>query len=160
MTQENHEKKTDAGIVYADIINLPHFHVLEKDYMSNYSRAAQFSSFNALSGYEDMVQEEAREVSGFTELTETELSILNQRLSLIYDVIEDGIYPIVTIRYFVKDQHKNGGTYVDITAKVRRIDLVSRQIELLNKVGLSMAYMRIDMDKIQSISGELVDYIN
>jgi len=159
MTQGIKDGEPDARKVYADIINLPHFHVPGKEFMSMFGRAGQFSSFNALTGYEDMVQEEAREVGGFIQLTESELSILNQRLTLISDVIEDGVNPVVTIRYFVADRHKNGGAYVDIVAKVRRIDIAARQVELFQKVGVSGSYMRIDMDMIHSISGELVDYI-
>ena len=42
---------------------------------------------------------------------------------------------------------------------VRNIDIVNRQIELCSKVGVSGSYMRIEMDKVKDISGELVDHI-
>ena len=42
---------------------------------------------------------------------------------------------------------------------VRNIDIVNRQIELFRKVGIAGSYMRIDMDRILDISGELVNYI-
>ncbi len=45
--------------------------------MSAHKKYAQFSSFNALAGYEDMVGEEAREVGSFHELTESEMEVLN-----------------------------------------------------------------------------------
>ena len=48
---------------YEDIINLPH-HVSKKHpQMSLYARAAQFAPFAALTGYEDLIEENARKVN-------------------------------------------------------------------------------------------------
>ena len=59
MTKGLRKGEPDARVMYADIINFPHFHVPGKPYMNSWSRAAQFSAFNALEGYEDVVDEEA-----------------------------------------------------------------------------------------------------
>lgn len=45
---------------YADIISLPHRQSPDRPHMSLYDRAAQFGSYKALTGYEDMVADEAR----------------------------------------------------------------------------------------------------
>ena len=42
---------------------------------------------------------------------------------------------------------------------VRNIDIVNRQIELCTKVGASGSYIRIKMDRVKDIRGELVDHI-
>ena len=149
----------DARIVYADIIRLPHWQSPTRAPMSAYERAAQFSSFNALEGYEDMVGEEARVVDTQEELTETEMEILNQKINLIADVIEDGHHPILTFTYFLNDSMKQGGSYVTMTERVRKIDAVGKKIQLFRTVGASKSYMELDMDKIKDISGELVNYI-
>ena len=48
---------------YNDIINLPH-HVSKKHpQMSMYARAAQFAPFAALTGYEGLIEEAAKEVN-------------------------------------------------------------------------------------------------
>ena len=159
MTQGIKEGEPDARILYADIIDLPHYHVPGKPYMDDLSRSAQFSAFNALEGYEEMVDEEARVVGDKIVLTETQKEVLNQKLTLIADVIEDHIYPEIAFTYFVPDANKDGGSYEVVTEKVRKVDVVNRQIELFRKVGIAGSYMRIDMDKILNISGELVDYI-
>lgn len=52
--------KQNARIVYADIINLPHFQSTKRPHMSLYDRAAQFAPFAALTGFDDMVTEELR----------------------------------------------------------------------------------------------------
>lgn len=156
MTKYNEQ---DASAVYADIIHLPHWRSQTRTPMTPYERAAQFSPFAALTGYEDMVKEEAREVGKRKPLSESEMDILNQKLCLISGVIADGKEAIVTITYFVPDKSKKGGTYIDITEKIRRIDHINRKVELLKKIGLSQSYMTIDMDNIKDISGKMVDHI-
>ena len=159
MTKGIKSNEPDARIVYADIIRLPHWQSPTRTPMSAYERAAQFSSFNALEGYEDMVGEEARVVDTQEELTETEMEILNQKINLIADVIEDGHHPILTFTYFLNDSMKQGGSYVTMTERVRKIDAVGKKIQLFRTVGTSKSYMELDMDKIKDISGELVNYI-
>ena len=149
----------DARVVYGDIIRLPHWQSPTRTPMSAYERAAQFSSFNALAGYEEMVGEEARVVDTQEELTETEMEILNQKINLIADVIEDGHHPILTFTYFLNDSMKQGGSYVTMTERVRKIDAVGKKIQLFKTVGASKSYMELDMDKIRDISGDLVGFI-
>ncbi|WP_303837422.1 hypothetical protein [Ruminococcus flavefaciens] len=152
-------KNNDARVVYADIFDLPHWRSPKHTPMSPYERAAQFSSFNALEGYEDMVGEEARIVGEQEKLTETEMEILNQKINLIADVLEDGHHPILTFTYFLNDRMKQGGSYVTMTERVRKIDPVNRKIVLYKTVGTSQRYMELDMDKIKDISGDLVSHI-
>ena len=60
MTKGITEKEADPRIIYADIIDLPHWRSPTRPHMSLYERAAQFASYKALSGYEDMIAEEVR----------------------------------------------------------------------------------------------------
>ena len=76
-------KEPDPRIVYADIIDLPHHQSPTHPHMSLYDRAAQFSSFDALTGYSDMVVEEAKLTDRQMELGEHDLEILNRRLNWI-----------------------------------------------------------------------------
>ena len=159
MTQGIKKVEPNARDVYADIIDLPHWRSEKYVHMTALERAAQFSSFNALAGYEDMVGEEAREVGSFHVLTESEMEVLNQKINLIADVLEDGHHPVLKFTYFIADIAKVGGSYVSITERVRRIDTVGRKIQLYKKVGVSQSYMELEMDKIRDISGDLVDHI-
>ena len=56
-------KEPDPRIVYADIIDLPHHQSTTHPHMSLYDRAAQFAPFAALTGYDDMITEEARKTN-------------------------------------------------------------------------------------------------
>ena len=90
MTKGITEKEPDPRIVYADIIDLPHHQSATRPHMSLYDRAAQFAPFAALSGYDEMIVEEARETDTGIVLEDWELEQLNQKLTLIADVLEDG----------------------------------------------------------------------
>lgn len=159
MTEGIKKNEPNAREVYADIIDLPHWQSPSRGHMSLLDRAAQFSPFAALSAYEEMVDEETREVGAEVTLSETEMELLSAKNNVLSELIENGEAPEVTITYFVPDSSKIGGSYVDVTDRIRRIDLVNRKIELYRRIGVSGSYMRIDMDRIIDISGDAVDGI-
>ena len=64
---------------YADIIDLPHPRPGQRSKMSMLDRAAQFSPFAALVGYEDNIEEVARLTQQRIELDENEKYILDMR---------------------------------------------------------------------------------
>ena len=105
---------------YDDIINLPHHQSLTRPHMSAYDRAAQFSPFAALTGYEDAVAETARLTGKKAELDEYGKSDLNERLNIIQDTLDE--QPKVSITYFLPDKKKSGGEYVTVSGCVKKID--------------------------------------
>lgn len=60
LTKGLRNNEPDPRIVYKDIIDMPHHQSLTHPHMSLYDRAAQFAPFAALTGYEDMINEEAQ----------------------------------------------------------------------------------------------------
>ena len=146
--------------VYADIIDLPHWQSPTRPHMSLYDRAAQFASYKALSGYEDMVAEEARLTDSEVPLSEKAMVLLNQKLNLISDVIEDGIHPELTFTVFVPDQKKSGGKYDNMIGTVKTVDTVYRRVILMETEGLGKINRMIDFDRIADIHGSLVDYLD
>ncbi len=70
----------NAREIYGNIIDLPH-HVSEtRPWMSRANRAAQFSPFAALMGYDGLVSKSAREREAMQELTEDEKTELDIKL--------------------------------------------------------------------------------
>ena len=65
---------------YSDIIALEHPHSSTRAHMSRLDRAAQFSPFAALTGYEDIIAENSRYVSQMALLDENEIERLNEKL--------------------------------------------------------------------------------
>ena len=144
---------------YADIIHLPHHKAVNRPHMSMHDRAAQFSPFAALSGFDGVIAETGRLTDRKIELSESEKVLLDQKLTLIDDVIRDGYHPEITVEYFVADQNKDGGEYREYTGKVRQIDAVERAIVFLAENGRS-AGKTISVEEIKAIQGELVDYMD
>jgi hypothetical protein len=135
---------------YDDILHLPH-HVSEKHPpMSRLDRAAQFSPFAALTGYEAAVEETARLTDRRIELDEGEKEAIDQRLTLVQERLP--VPTEVTITYFIPDKKKAGGAYVNISGTVKKIDDYERMVILRD--GTS-----IPIDDILHINGELFDDI-
>ena len=111
---------------YDDIIHLPH-HVSEVHLqMAPGDRAAQFSPFAALTGYEDVLEEAGRLTGERIELDEDAKIILDERLRMIQEQIT--ARPQVEITYFVPDEKKAGGTYNTAEGWVKKIDRYGQNI--------------------------------
>ena len=160
MTKGLKEGEPNGRDVYSDIIDHPHHQSPDRPHMSLYERAAQFSPFAALTGYEDMVVEEARLTDIKRELSDDDKELLSQKINLISDVTEDDIHPIVTITYFIPDSKKAGGKYATVTDRVKKVDAVERTLVLMETSGFAKINEKIDIDRIVAISGELVDYLD
>lgn len=130
---------------YDEIINLSHHVSRNHPQMSMRDRAAQFSPFAALTGYEDAIDETGRLTAERRELSELEQLELNKRFALLIGRQKEK--PEVSIEYFVPDEHKSGGSYQTIVGKVKNISLPERIIILSN--GES-----IHLDDIMSINCE------
>ena len=70
---------------YDDIINLPHPTSQKRPRMSVQDRAAQFSLFAALTGYDAAIRETARLTEERIELNEYEQAVLDQRIIMLQD---------------------------------------------------------------------------
>ena len=90
---------------YDDIINLPHHVSLTHPHMSRLDRAAQFSPFAALTGYDAAIKETARLTDKKVELGEYELEELNRTLLELSDHISQ--HPQVMVTYFEPDKCKD-----------------------------------------------------
>lgn len=141
---------------YADIIHLPHHKAPNRPHMSLYDRAAQFSPFAALTGFDSVIAETARLTDRKVELSESEKILLDQKLTLIDEVIQDGYHPVVTVVYFVPDALKAGGSYQKFIGKVRQVEPVERKLVFLAANERSGG-KEIGIDSILEIHGELVD---
>ena len=116
---------------YGDIIHLPHHVSVTHPHMSLYDRAAQFMPFKALTGYEDDIAEETRLTEQRIELSEGEREALDQRLQLIGE-LHPQEHPEVTVTYFRPDARKDGGAYLTVTGRVRKLDPIEGVMALVD----------------------------
>lgn len=111
---------------YDDIINLPHHQSEKHPHMSNYDRAAQFSPFAALTGYDDAIEETARLTDDEVELSEDAIAELDKKLADISKRLAEK--PQVTVTYFKPDDKKSGGEYLTYAGVIKKIDTYNRVI--------------------------------
>ena len=139
-------KKTNAEELYADIINLPHHELKTRQRMPIINRAASFSPFAALTGYDDAVKETARQTSERIELDEGAKEILNDKLRIAADKADQE--PEIKVTYFLPDKKKDGGAYITIKAVIKRIDEYERLVVFTDK-------STIPIDDIYEIEGDI-----
>lgn len=121
---------------YDDIINLPHHVSPTRPQMSMINRAAQFSPFAALTGYEDAILETGRLTDARIEMSEDELDALNAKYQLLMDTIGTEIE--VSITYFKQDDRKAGGAYLTERDVVKKVDTYNRRILMRNGTCIPM----------------------
>ena len=148
--------KQEGQDPYADILHLPHHQSANRPHMSLYDRAAQFSPFAALTGFDGVIAETGRMTERKIELSEYERALLDQQLIRIDEELRKENHPEITVVYFVPDPRKAGGAYEEYAGYVRNIDAVERCIVFLAENGRS-AGKRIGISDILEIHGELVD---
>lgn len=104
--------------------------------MSKLDRAAQFSPFAALVGYDDAVAETARLTDSRAVLTEDEMFELNANLNRLLDRLDE--QPEISVTYFVPDERKSGGKYVEKQGVVRIYDSYSQELVFTDKFRINI----------------------
>lgn len=104
--------------------------------MSMHDRAAQFSPFAALVGYDDAVAETARLTDSRAVLTEDEMFELNANLNRLLDRLDE--QPEISVTYFVPDEKKSGGKYVEKVGVVRIFDSYSQELVFMDKSRINI----------------------
>lgn len=121
---------------YEDIIALSRPVSARRVSMPRYDRAAQFSPFAALTGYDGVIAETARLTDRQVELDEGGKAELDEKLREIQAHIGD--MPQVTVTYFREDGCKAGGAYLTVTGKVKKIDEYAQTLVFADGSGIDI----------------------
>lgn len=148
------EERENARIVYADIIDRPHHRSQTHAAMPMGDRAAQFSAYDALAGYFDMIAEEERSTDEEPEPDENAIALLDQQLAQIAGAIEGGLHPKIRFTVFVPDERKSGGRFEQVTDRVYQIDGVNRRVVLESRIGRGGLRRTLEMGRILAIREE------
>lgn len=124
---------------YGDIIDTEYPFKLKHIRMGTNDRAAQFSAFQALSGFEAMIHETARSTDKQVELDESFADNLNEKLKRISEKVSE--LPLVQIVYFAADTQKDGGKYVTVLERVKRVDTHTKSVQTVS--GLNIPFSGI-----------------
>lgn len=131
----------EATREYDDIIDLPHYVSATRPHMRMIDRAAQFSPFDALTGYDETITETARQTDARIELSDQELAALNEAVIRLCERCEQARHerfhgdesaelPRARVTWFVTDRalnrhsRKTGGSYLTLAGTVRQVDLI------------------------------------
>ena len=134
---------------YKDIIHLSRPVSKRHPKMSLLNRAAQFSPFAALSGFEEGLQETARKTTRKRELDDSEKNLINEHLTQLAEVLATTQYsPRVTLEYFEEDDYKTGGAYRTHTGTVKKMDLYKRMLVLADDTRINLD----DLTRVDKLS--------
>lgn len=127
---------------YEDMLYLPHPVSPTHPRMPLQDRAAQFSPFAALTGYDDALRETARLTERFVELDEDGKQEIDRQIGYLQQHPKDTIP--VRITYFVPDAKKDGGAYCTLEGCVYKIDETTRSLRIRETEILVERILRID----------------
>jgi hypothetical protein len=111
-------------------------------------RAAQFSPFAALTGYDAAIKETARLTDERVKLDDYMKEVLSDRLQILADRIKE--HSEIVITYFQPDAKKKGGAYVTAVGTVKKIDEYERIVVMADGT-------LIPIDEIISIDGQIFE---
>ena len=118
---------------YDAIIDHPHHVSKVHPQMSMINRAAQFSPFAALTGYDDQIAETARLTDRRIELTEAEEAEISEKLAGLKRDDE------VELTWFVPDKKKAGGRYVTEMVVVKQMIPTEGRMVLMDGRSIEMS---------------------
>ena len=121
---------------YDDIIDLPHPTSKKHPRMSRQNRAAQFSPFAALTGYDAAIRETARITEDRRELSEDAAVELNYKISLLQQ--EQAGMKKIKVIYFRHDTTKDAGAYREEDGGFKRIKSNEGILELTNSIQIPL----------------------
>jgi predicted component of type VI protein secretion system len=141
MKEDNKNKQQ-----YDDIINLQHHVSSNREHMSIFHRAAQFSPFAALTGYDEAIKETARLTDHKIEMDEAQKNILDEKLKIIQQQLSR--QQQIELVFFRSDEKKVGGAYISITGIVKKIEGYERAVIMQDGT-------RVPIEEIVDIKGEI-----
>lgn len=121
---------------YDDIIHKAHPVSSRHAAMTNRDRAVQFAPFAALTGYEEVIKEAARQTTPRIELEESELQLLNRKLQYLQEHIRE--QPEAEFVYFEPDARKDGGAYRTVRERVKKIDTYESCVRLISGLEIPL----------------------
>ena len=129
---------------YEDMLDLPRPVSKNRKHMSNADRAAQFSPFSALTGYEELIEETGRLTEERRELSEAEQEALDRRLCILQEVQNEGT--AVSVVFFEEDEYKEGGHYTVYTGILKQVNTEEQYLKMAD--GKRIRFM--DLQQIES----------
>ena len=135
---------------YEDIIYLPHHRSKTRSHMSMQDRAAQFSPFAALTGFESAIEETGRITDSRPELLDYGQTLLDQAILQLQNQVSE--QPLISVTYFVPDLLKSGGHLETVTAHFQKIDHYRQLLTMTDGKSIPLSeILQIDCPQITEV---------
>lgn len=125
---------------YKDMLNMKRPTSKKHPPMARKARAAQFAPFAAMVGHDAAISEIARLTEQEHQITEEMGAIINHRLNLIQANLSKRKVE-VDIKYFIPDEKKSGGKYLNIVGEVKKIDTYKHQVIMKDATVVDIDYI-------------------
>lgn len=132
---------------YEDIMMMPRHVSTTRAPMGRWNRAAQFSPFAALTGYDAEISEAMRVTYPKLYLSVDMQEEINEKLVELVEGIAQ--QPQVSLTYFVRDLKKSGGEYVTAVGQLKRFDEYERSLVLTDG-------RKIPVDEIYNVASSFL----
>lgn len=126
---------------YDDIIQLPNPEPSTHPRMTMENRAAQFSPFAALTGYDEATREEARLTDEKKELSDDMIEMLDARLAVLEQHLKER--PSITVTYFHQDEKKSGGRYITVSGNLKNLDGLKHILHMTDNTKIPIEDIRL-----------------
>ncbi len=126
---------------YEDLLDMTYPRQTQRPRMARKDRAAQFSPFAALTGYEDVIRETGRWTQAPAELAGDGIAQLDEQLRQLSSL--QNSVPMLTVTYFRPDEKKAGGVFLTVTGRLLRLD--ERRQMLVLESGREIPFHRISL---------------
>lgn len=136
---------------YEDIIHLQHHVSSHHEHMPAADRAAQFSPFAALTGFDGAIKETARLTDQRMELDADERALLNEKLRIVREQLDS--QNEMEFTFYKPDEMKAGGAYVSLRGIVKKIDEYEHVVVMQDGTWISV-------EEIVAITGEMFRGMN
>ncbi len=117
--------------------------------MSVYDRAAQFSPFKALNGYDTAIMEKARLTKERREPDDDRKAKIDGCLQLL---LAYGTGEMISVTFFQPDEKKAGGSYLTFSGNLKRVDVDEKQLIFTDGT-------RILISDIYDMTGEILEIV-
>lgn len=124
---------------YEDMLYMPHRVSSTRPQMDISVRAAQFSPFAALTGYEAAIEETRRLTEDFVELDEGRKEELNKKLQVLMEQAEESQKAVIT--YFKPDMRKEGGEYVEVIGKLKKVNFYEQCLVMEDETIIPLSHI-------------------
>jgi hypothetical protein len=122
---------------YSDIINRPRHVSSLFPHMPMSDRAAQFMPFDALTGFDEAIDETERLTDERRSLSEGDLEAMDERMAFL---LERGLPSSeVELTVFVRDEKKEGGRFETVRGRIRSISGADGRIVMEDGTSIPLA---------------------